>query len=77
MKGTIMETYIPAHPLAAHYNPVEYSKRIDGLYNKWEKLHPCKLTRDTLSDRWFLSDTAQHTAFVWVITEVVDSLPKE
>ena len=55
--------------------PVEYSQRIDGLYNKWEKFHPA-IQRQSAPDQYPMT-TVQHIPFVWVVTQVVDSPPKE
>jgi hypothetical protein len=54
---------------------VEYSQRIDGLYNKWEKFHP-SILRESVPDQYPMT-AIEHTPFVWVVTQVVDNLPKE
>ncbi len=54
--------------------PIEYAQRIDGLWNRWEKIHPGQLYHDIT---YFEEQEATGRSFapIWVVTEVVEHPP--
>jgi len=53
----------------------EFRKRVDGLYNKWEQIHPGVLFHDITI---FETDeiTGWESQPIWVVTDVVSQPPR-
>ena len=55
---------------------IEYRRRDDGLFNKWEQFHPSYAYNDT-SYLEHDDETGEESPLVWVVTEVVEKPQQE